>query len=111
MDLILPCVLYCVLDDPALFGKAAAILFGAQVGWIAANVAVILYCSMMIVVIALLLISHLQVTSIKRVLLLFSVLVFFSGMDIIPILISQIGKEPFVMGTHLERYTYSNIAP
>ena len=27
-------------------------------------------------------------------------------MDIIPILISQAGKEPFVMGTHLEWYTY-----
>lgn len=91
---------------PALLGKSAAIFFGVQAGWIVANIVVILYCSIIIVVIVLLLISHLDATSMKRVLLLFGVLVFFSGMDIIPTLISQAGKEPFVMRTHLEWYTY-----
>jgi hypothetical protein len=91
---------------PALFGKAAAFFFGAQAGWIVANIAIAIYCTTIISVVVLLLISHFHVTSTKKAILILGILIFFSGMDIIPEIVSQLGNHDFSIGTRLEWWTY-----
>ncbi len=91
---------------PAMLGKAAAFLFSAQVGWLVANIAVATYCTIIITVVILLLLSHLNATSTKRAILIISILFVFSGMDIIPAIVSQLGNHNFSIGTRLEWWTY-----
>jgi len=90
---------------PALFGKIIAITLGTQAGWIAANVASAIYCMAMIFVVTLLLMSRLNVTSHKKMLLVLGVLVFFSGMDILPTILNKILDNDSI-GIHLEWWNY-----
>ena len=91
---------------PALIGKLAAAMLGTQAGWIAANAVYALYCALSLFAVMLLLLSHLKATSLKRMLLVAVILIIFSGMDIIPTILAQLGKANFTLGKHLEWWTY-----
>jgi hypothetical protein len=91
---------------PALIGKIATFLIGVQAGWIAANVAQVFYCASILCVVMLLLLNYLKATSMKRMLMVAGVLIFFSGMDIVPIVLGQLGEKNILIGTHLEWWTY-----
>ena len=87
---------------PSLLGKFAALFGGAQAGWIMANAAYAVYCAAILCVVLLLLISYLNAVSFRRMLLVATILVFFSGLDVIPTLIKQSGSGHMTLGTHLE---------
>lgn len=91
---------------PALVGKFAVAVSSAQAGWISANITYTLYCAVMLWVVLLLLMSYLNATSFKRILLVAIVLIFFSGMDIIPIILQQLADIEMSIGKHLEWWTY-----
>jgi len=91
---------------PAIFGKIAVLFAGAQAGWIVANIVSALYCAVIIFAVMLLIMSHLNVSSRNRTLLVLLILVMFSGMDVIPTIISQILSKDFELATHLEWWTY-----
>jgi hypothetical protein len=90
---------------PALVGKLTALFLGTNAGWIAANIAYALYCAMILCVVMLLLVSYLKATSLKRMLMVAVILIFFSGMDIVPIILMQLGQTNITIGTHLEWWT------
>lgn len=90
---------------PALAGKFAAMLGGADAGWITANVVYAGYCVLIISVVFLLIIKHLNITTKKRILLALVVLIFFSGMDIVPTVFRQLFQADISIGTHLEWWT------
>lgn len=90
---------------PAMAGKAAGNLFGWLMAWIVANVVYAFYCICILSVVMLLILSYLKATSMKRILLVAIVLIFFSGMDIIPVILQQLGKPSMSIGTHLEWWT------
>jgi len=90
---------------PALIGKQASFFLGSSAGWIAANIAYALYCFCILSIVMLLLVSYLKATSPKRMILVAIILIFFSGMDIIPILLRQLGQNSISIGTHLEWWT------
>lgn len=91
---------------PALIGKITTLFMGIQAGWIAANIAYAFYCAAILCLVMLLLIGYLKATSLKRMLLVAVVLIFFSGMDILPIILYQLGEKTISIGTHLEWWTY-----
>ena len=91
---------------PALVGELGIVLFGAHVGWIAANVACAVYCMALLSVVMLLLISHLKATSLKRMLLVATILIVFSGLDIFPFILDQIGDPKIIVGSHIEWWNY-----
>ncbi len=90
---------------PSLVGKATNFLMDAQYGWIAANITYTLYCASILCVVLLLLMIYLKAISLKRMLLVATVLIFFSGMDIIPIVWRQLGEMNISLVTHLEWWT------
>lgn len=90
---------------PALIGKLITHMLSMQAGWIAANIAYTFYCFCILCVVMLLLVSYLKATSLKRMLLVAVVLIFFSGMDIIPVILMQLGNKHIIISTHLEWWT------
>lgn len=90
---------------PAVVGKIVTFLMNAQAGWLAANVVYALYCTSILCVVLLLIISYFKATSMGRALLVVTVLIFFSGMDIVPIVLHQLGEKSIFIGTHLEWWT------
>jgi len=90
---------------PALIGKLTTFFLGTQAGWIAANIAYAVYCAVILCVVMLLIVSYLKATSLKRMLLVAFIIIFFSGMDIVPIILSQLGDKTISIGTHLEWWT------
>jgi len=91
---------------PALVGKLGTAFVGSQAGWIAANITCTIYCTAVLGVIMLLLISYLKAASFKRMLLVSSVLILFSGLDIIPFVLAQVGDPKIVIGEHIEWWNY-----
>ncbi len=91
---------------PALFGKGIAFFFGAQAGWIGANVVTAVYCTAIVFVVLLLLLSYLNCSSKKNILIVMVLLILFSGMDILGVVVSQLGSGDFHLGTHLEWWNY-----
>lgn len=91
---------------PALIGKLTAVMLGAQAGWIAANIAYAFYCAVILIVVMLLLVSRLKATSLKRMLLVAVILIFFSGMDVIPSILEHVGKANLPFRSTLEWWTY-----
>lgn len=91
---------------PALIGKLTTLFLGVHAGWVVANIAYALYCASILCLVMLLLVSYLKATSFKRMLLVAMVLIFFSGMDILPIVLNQLGEKTIAIGTHLEWWTY-----
>jgi hypothetical protein len=91
---------------PALFGKLAALIAGAQAGWIVANAVTAIYCITIIFVVMLLLIRFLNSASKRKMLLVLTILILFSGMDIVPIVIDYLAGAPIHHATHLEWWTY-----
>lgn len=90
---------------PALVGKLATFLLNAQFGWLAANIAYTLYCACILCVVLLLIVSYLKATSLKGMLLAATVLIFFSGMDIIPTVFNLLGENNVPVRAHLEWWT------
>jgi hypothetical protein len=90
---------------PALIGKLTNFFLGAQAAWVAANIAYAFYCVLILCVVMLLLVSYLNATSLKRMSLVAIILIFFSGMDIVPIILAQLGDKTISIGTHLEWWT------
>ncbi len=91
---------------PALLGKAALHLFGANAAWLVANISYSFYCVIFLCAVVLLLVSYLKSTSIKRVLFVVGILIFFSGLDIIPLILAQADQENISIGKHLEWWTW-----
>jgi hypothetical protein len=87
---------------PALLGKLITFYYGANAGWIVANIAYAIYCATILCVVMFLLVSYLNATSIKRMLMVATILIFFSGMDILPNLLMQMGQLKISIFTQLE---------
>ena len=90
---------------PALIGKLTTFFLGTSAGWIAANISYAIYCFCILSIVMLLLVSYLNATTPKRMILVAFILIFFSGMDIFPVVLRQLGQENVSIGTHLEWWT------
>ena len=90
---------------PALLGKLGVLLFSQEAGWIIANFTYALYSASLLCVMFLLITSYLKVTTTRKILVVGTVLILFSGMDIVPIVIRQMGQSIISIGTHLEWWT------
>ncbi|MEA4888118.1 MAG: hypothetical protein VB070_01435 [Clostridiaceae bacterium] len=72
---------------PALFGKVFGLLFGAGPAWLFANIMMLIWSCSLVFFITILLLFYVKAQSFRRIFLSMLVLVFFSGMDIIGVLL------------------------
>lgn len=97
---------------PAITGKAAAYFFNEQAGWVAANITTALYACAVLFIVIILLAARFRAGSLKKALPLLAILLFFSGMDIIP-LITAVDIDIIIARAHIEwwnHYQYSSNA-
>lgn len=90
---------------PALLGKLAMLIGTPETGWMVSNVTYAVYCACSLCIVLLLITSYLKVTTTRQVLVVGTVFILFSGMDIVPIVLQQLGQSKMWIGTHLEWWT------
>lgn len=96
---------------PALFGKISALFTTAETAWLVANIAMFIWSFIFLFLISLLVCYCTKSVTFKKVLLANLILIFFSGMDILGILITK-SWDVTAVPNHLEwwavEYQYSS---
>lgn len=90
---------------PALVGKLAMLVSSPETGWVVSNVIYTLYGACSLCIVLLLIASYLKSTTTRMILVAGGVFILFSGMDIVPIVLQQLGQSTISIGTHLEWWT------
>lgn len=87
---------------PAFIGKVAQLIAGAEAAWLVANISLFLLTTLGILLTSLLVMSRVKAVSGKKVLASMLVLIFFSGMDVLGIIITKFLDNAVTYGSHLE---------
>ena len=87
---------------PAVIGKLSLVLFTADTAWKIANIMLFLWSGIGILFIELLLIKVTKAFSLKKMVIALTMLIFFSGMDIIGIILQCFTNNRLILIEHIE---------